>query len=47
MISSAQLSVAMNAISELAMSALVAKDIPLRLARVIVDGSPRRSPVLV
>jgi len=34
-ISSAQLSAAMNAISELAMSALVAKGIPLRQARVI------------
>ena len=36
MISSAQLSAAMNALSELAMSALVAKDVPLRHARVIV-----------
>ena len=35
-ISSAQLSVAMAAISELAMSALVARDIPLRQARVII-----------
>ena len=34
-ISSAQLSAAMNAISELAMSALVAKGVPLRQARVI------------
>lgn len=34
-ISSAQLSVAMNASSELAMSALVAKGVPLRQARVI------------
>jgi len=35
-ISSAQLSAAMNALSELAMSALVAKDVPLRQARVVV-----------
>jgi TetR/AcrR family tetracycline transcriptional repressor len=35
-VSSAQLSAAMNAISELAMSALVAKGIPLRQARVII-----------
>jgi TetR/AcrR family transcriptional regulator, tetracycline repressor protein len=34
-ISSAQLSAAMNAISELAMSALVAKGLPLRQARII------------
>ena len=35
-ISAAQLSAAMNALSELAMSALVAKDVPLRQARVVV-----------
>jgi TetR/AcrR family tetracycline transcriptional repressor len=40
-VSSAQLSVAMNAISELAMSSLVAEGVPLRDARVITLSTER------